>query len=238
MKVRGRLPISSVAAAASPSVIVAACVADKDDFRERRWIAFWSITPARRRISSGQNIDTHDDRHRHCYQPRRRPCCLRQAVAAAAVEAQTTLELPTRVTQCREANPRHAQLLVLYREAMRLDQHAERVLRLDRMHSTNNLHEADAARSQAATKPRAAGSNDTTRYVRPKHKSTDGVQLSDRPFSVIARNSPQTRARRCNCQWNYCRSGQTSSTLAGFDADCNMYGYVPRVRTDAAGDAK
>lgn len=155
----------------SPSVIVAACVADKDAFRERARVAGSRFGASRQPgVESylGKNIDTHDDRHRHYYQPRRRPCCLlqaQQAVAAAAVEAQTTLELPTRVTQCREANLRRAQPLVRCRVEVRLDQHVERVPRLDRMHLTNHLHEADAARSQAATKPRAAGSNDTTRYV-------------------------------------------------------------------------
>ena len=193
-----------------------------------------SCSPTRRRHSFfSLGTDTHDGWYRHINQPRRRPCChirAQQAVAAVAVEVRTSLGLRTRVPQHLEANQHHAPPLDQLLEEMRLELCAEEIIYPNRMASTSHLREEDAAHWRAAVKLKAVGSNDSTRYVYPNHVLTDGVQQSDFvPFSLIARNPPQARARRCNRQWNNRRPGQASSSLAGFDTNCNMHGYVPRV---------
>lgn len=112
-------------------------------------------------------------------------------MAAVAVEDRTSLELRTRVPQHLEANPHHAPPLDQLPEEMRLELCAEETIHRNKMASTSHLREEDAAHWLAAVKLKAAGSNDLTRYVYPKHVSTDGVQPSDFvPFSVIARNPP------------------------------------------------
>lgn len=192
-----------------------------------------SCSPTRRRHSFfSLETDTHDGWYRHFNQPRRRPCChtrAQQAVAAVAVEARTSLELRTRVPQHLEANRHHAPPLDQLLEEMLPELRAEGIIYPNRMASTSHLREEGVAHWRAAVKLKVVGSNDLTRYVYPKHVLTDGVQPDFVPFSLIARNPPQARARRCNCQWNYRRPGQASSALAGFDTNCNMHRYVPGV---------
>ena len=158
------------------------------------WTLLFSPTrPRHSFISLGTH--THDGWYRHIFQPRRRPCChirAQQAVAAVAVEDRTSLELRTRVPQHLEANRHHAPLLDQLLEEMRLELCAEGTTYPNRTASTSHQHEVHAAHWRAAVKLMAAGSNDSTRYVYPKHVLTDGVQPSDFvPFSVIARNPPQ-----------------------------------------------
>jgi hypothetical protein len=156
-------------------------------------------------------------------------------VAAVAVEHRIPLELPTtRETEAPrlEANRHRAQPLDNKPEAMRSQLRAEHQWQTA---PANNNREADEAHSEARLRPKAAGSNDLTRYVRPQYASTDEEHRSDFvPFSPIARNQPETRARRRNCQWNYRRPGQTESALTGLDTNRDLYGYVPGVRADAA----
>ena len=155
-----------------------------------------SCSPTRPRHSFfSLGTDTHDGWYRHIKQPRRRPCChirAQQAVAAVAVEVRTSLGLRTRVPQHLEANQHHAPPLDQLLEEMRLELCAEEIIYPNRMASTSHLREEGAAHWRAAVKLKAAGSNDSTRYVYFKHVLTDGVQPSDFvPFSVIARNPPQ-----------------------------------------------
>ena len=160
-------------------------------------------------------------------------------MAAVAVDHQIPLEPPT--TREAEALRPHrlGASLHLHREqhldnqpgAMRMQ------LREDQwqMAPANSHREAGEAHSEARLRPKAAGSNDSTRYVGPRHASTDEGHHSDFvPFSPIARDQPETRARRRNCQWNHRRPGQTESAFTGLDADRNVYGHVPGVRADAA----
>lgn len=149
-------------------------------------------------------------------------------MAAVAVEDRTSLELRTRVEL--EASQHHAPALDQLLEEMRLELCAEEIIYQNRMASTSRLREEVAAHWRAAVKLKAVGSNDSTRYVTPKHVLTDGVQPCDFvSFSVIARNPPQARARRCNRQWNHRRPGQATSSLASFDTNCDMHRYVPGV---------
>lgn len=207
----------------------------KDDWSFARASTTWPYTPARRQPPPPQrHTHTHDGRHRS--QPRRRPCSLfraRQAVAAVAVEHPTPLELPT----AREAEaPRPQRLEANLHRARPLDNRPEEMrsqLRAEQqwqMARASNHREAGEAHSEARLKPKAAGSSDSTRYVRPQHASTDGEHHSDFvPFSPIARNQSEARARRRNRQWNYCRPGQTEGALAGLDTDRHLYGHVPGV---------
>jgi hypothetical protein len=158
----------------------------------------WTLfSPTRRPrhsfISLGK--DTHDGWYRHINQPRRRPCChirAQQAVAAVAVEDRTSLELRTRVPQHLEASRHHAPPLDQVLEEMRPELCVEGTIYPNRMPSTSHLREEDAAHWRAAVKLKAVGSNDSTRYVYPKHVLADGVHRSDFvPFSLIARNPPQ-----------------------------------------------
>jgi hypothetical protein len=184
---------------------------------------------------------THDGRCR--IQPRRRPCSqlrARQAVAAVAVDYPTPLELPT-TREAEAPRPHRLEANLHLHRAQPLDNQPEAMrlqLRGQSQRQTapaNNHREVDEAHSQACPRPKAAGSNDSTRYVLPDHMSTDEEHPSDFvPFSPIARNPPETRARRRNCQWNHRRPGQTESALTGPDTDRNVYGHVPGVRADAA----
>jgi hypothetical protein len=209
----------------------AACI-NKD---ERRVSTTQPNTPTRRRPSSWpRQTHTHDDSCRTY--PRRRPCSLiraRQAVAAVAVEHRIPLELPT----AREAEaPRPHRLEDNLHRAHSLDNRTGGMrpqLREEHQWQTvpaNNHREVGAAHSAACLRLKAAGSNDSTRYVPPQHASTDEEHPSDFvPFSPIARNQPKTRARRRDCQRNHRRPGQTESALTGLDTDCDVYGHVPRV---------
>jgi hypothetical protein len=180
---------------------------------ERRVSTTRPFTPTWRPLPSWpRQTHTHDD---HCRTyPRRRPCSLiqaRQAVAAVAVEHRAPLERPT----TREAEaPRPHRLEANLHRAQSLDNRPEAMrsqLRAEQQWETalaNNHREADEAHLAACLRPMAAGSNDSTRYVRPQHASTDEEHHSDFvPFSPIARNQPETRARRRNCQWNHRRPG-------------------------------
>lgn len=122
-------------------------------------------------IHSSHWEHTHDGWYRHINQPRRRPCChirAQQAVAAVAVEDRTSLELRTRVLQHLEANRHHAPPSDQLLEEMRLEPCAEETIYPNRTASTNRLRLEDAAHWRAAVKLKAAGSNDSKRYVYPK----------------------------------------------------------------------
>lgn len=112
-------------------------------------------------------------------------------MAAVAVEVRTSLELRTRVPQHLEANRYHAPPLDQLLEEMRPELCAEEITYPNRTVSTSHLREEDEAHWRAAVKLKVVGSNDSTRYVYPKHVLTDGVQPDFVPFSLIARNPPQ-----------------------------------------------
>jgi hypothetical protein len=136
-------------------------------------------------------------------------------VAAVAVDYPIPLELPT-TREAEAPRPHRLEVNLHLHRAQHLDNQPEAMrLQLRETWQTapaNNHREAGEAHSEAEAcpRPKAAGSNDTTRYVRPYHVSTDEEHPSDFvPFSPIARNQPETRARRRNCQWNHRRPGQT-----------------------------
>jgi hypothetical protein len=103
----------------------------------------------------------------------------------------------------------------------------------------NNHRVAGEAHSEACLRPKAAGNKALRRYVRSQLASTDGGHVSDlSPFSPVARDSLEVRARRRNRQWNHRRPGQTESAIAGLDTHRKVYGCVPGVRADAAWNIK
>jgi hypothetical protein len=96
------------------------------------------------------------------------------------------------VPQHLEANRHHAPLLDQLPEEVRLELCAEEIIYPNQTASTSHLRVEDVAHWRAAVKLKAAGSNDLTRYVYPKHVSTDGVQPSD--FVPFLRYSSKSTA--------------------------------------------